>query len=140
MTARVAIRERRGKVFEVGRIVRRTVRRLTPVRPLRRSPDRKKELHPSLLSAADEVIDVVEPIRRIERIGRGRRTGPGRVLPYDDRPDERDARIASPIEHRCPVDVPPKARVVLQADEQTSRHRALRRHDRFRAGAAHYEQ
>jgi hypothetical protein len=100
MPARVAIRERRSEVLEIGGIVRRTVRRLTTVRPLGRAPDRDEELQPSLLRAAGEVVDVVEPVRGIEWICGVRRTSRGGVHPHDDRPQNGDVRIASAIEHR----------------------------------------
>lgn len=139
VAAGIAVGECRRKVFEVGGIGRWAVRRLTAVRPSGRSPDRDEDLHPSLLRAANEVVDVVEPVGGIEGIDRVRRTDRSRVLPHDDPPEERGARLASTVEHRRPIRVPSEARVVLQTDEQALGHRVLRRHDRLGPGSAEHE-
>jgi hypothetical protein len=126
---RVAVREGRGEVLEGHGIVRRAVRRLATVRPPRRTPDRDQQLHPSLLRATDEIVEVVEPIRRIEWISSVLRAVRSRVPPHDDRSEERRAGISCAVEHRCPVGSPAEARVVLETDEEAPGHRGLRKHD-----------
>ena len=61
--------------------------------PTRRAPDRDQDLDPALLCAADEIVEVVEPIRGIEGVRSARRPGRSRVLPHHDRPQ--DGRTAS---------------------------------------------
>ena len=131
MPTRVAVGERRREVFEVRGITRWTVRRLDLRSPTRRAPDRDQDLDPSLLCAADEIVEVVEPIRGIEGVRSARRPGRSRVLPHHDRPQDGRIRVASAVEHRCSVGPPAEARIILQTDEQASRHRVLREHDRL---------
>ena len=125
VASRIPVSEGRGEVLEGGRIVRRAIRRLAAVRPPRRAPDRDEELHPSLLRAANEVVDVVELIRRIERIGRVRGPVRCRIPPHDDRSENRRARVPRAVEHLRPVGSPAEARVVLEPDEQAARHLVL---------------
>jgi hypothetical protein len=130
--ARVAVGERAREALEVERVGGRAVRLLSAVRPLGRAPDRDEELHPALLRAAREVIDVLEPVHGVERVDRA--AGPlGRGgVPGHGRADHGGVRVARAVERGRAVGRPAERGVVLEAYEEAPGHRRLGKHGRRR--------
>ena len=73
VAAGVARREGAREILQVVDVPGHDVRRLAAVRPLGRAPDRDHHLETAQLRVADELIDVGEPVRRVEWVGRVRR-------------------------------------------------------------------
>ena len=67
IAAGVAGRDGPREILQVVDVPGDVVRRLAAVRPLGRAPDRDDHLETALLCVADELVDVREPIRRVER-------------------------------------------------------------------------
>jgi hypothetical protein len=126
MSPGVAVGERLGEVGKVAGIAGGPVRLASAVRPGGRAPDRDQELHPARLRVPCQLVDVVEPIGRVERCRRILRAARGRVCPGHGRADDGGAGPPRPTEHRHAPGTPAERRLVLEADQQTTGHLGLR--------------
>ena len=87
--ARVARRDRARESREVGQARGQELRLLVAVRPAGRAPDRHQDLLAENLCASHELVQIVELVRGIERVGRDGRPRRCDALPLDQRSDHR---------------------------------------------------
>ena len=131
MPAGVAVCDRLGELPQVCEFGRRVVLAPPMVGPLRRAPDRQHHLHPVEAGVADELVEVREPVRPVERVGGVPRLLLRDARPVDGRADDPDMRLLRQAEIPGAVGAPAKGRVVLQADQHPRvRQRRGRRENR----------
>ena len=134
--ARIPVGQRVGEVLQVTRVGRSVARLLASVRPGRRSPDREQQLDAQTLGVAGELVHVVEPVRRVERVGRVRGPASRRLRPDHRRADDRRSGLPCRDQVGRAVLTPAKSRVILEADEEPAGHRILRKSWRRGSAAA----
>ncbi len=129
VAARVALRERAGERRQVAELRRHVVRLLAAVRPLRRAPDRDQHLHAAQLRVAHELVEIVELVVRVERVGGVGRPRRSDVRPGHERADDRRVRIPRLVEDDVPVLLVPEVGIVVEADVHALRRRREGRHE-----------
>ena len=123
-------RDRASEGREVADVLGHAVRGQAAVCPLRGSRDREHDLLVVLLRCSYGLIDVVEAVRRVERVGRRRRALWRGEVPLDEKADDCRAVLGRALDAREPVRDPPVARVVVEADPHALSCLGLRRHHR----------
>ncbi len=116
VAAGVPRRECPGEVRQIGVALRQDVRLLASVRPLGGAPDGQEHLHAALLGAAHELVEVVEPVGRIERVGGVPRPFRGDVRPGYEGAHDRGVGSTGLVEHSRPVLLVAEVGIVVESD------------------------
>ena len=129
MSARVAVGDRPSEVREVVRARWRHVRAVAAVRPPRSAPDRDHHLKPVPLSVPHEIVEVAEPVGRIERVRPRLGAARGDRAPVRDRADHRRVSGLRAGERSRSAGRPAERRVVVESDRHPRCGRGCRRRD-----------
>ena len=118
IAARIARCEGVRELLQLTRVGRRDARPGAAVGPAGGSPDCEQHFDSALVGIAYELVEIVQPVLRGERIRGPSRPDRSDLRPVDERTDHRRPLALREVKVRVPVRLPAKGGVVEEADVQ----------------------